>query len=52
MRIPFTELEEAFTELHSKRHRSKRKKQGDGIMVGNGKISKKPVYVYARIFPS
>src|SRR3989338_9828602 len=44
----FTELE-AFTELHSKDIESK-KKFGDGIIVGHGKISKKPVYVYAQDF--
>ncbi|MEK6943222.1 MAG: acyl-CoA carboxylase subunit beta [Nanoarchaeota archaeon] len=44
----FTELE-AFTELHSKDIEAK-KKAGDGIIVGHGKISKKPVYVYAQDF--
>ena len=44
----FVELE-AFAELHSKDLEHK-KRAGDGVIIGYGTISKKPVYIYAQDF--
>lgn len=44
----FVELD-ALVELQSKELEAK-KKAGDGVIVGHGKISKRPVYVYAQDF--
>ena len=53
-RLAYLLDKESFVELDAfAEHNSKdleKKKTGDGVVVGYGKISKKPVYVYAQDF--